>query len=289
MNPIFYKYNDPGAPAYVGDATAGEIVKILDACLVNGYGSKAGAGWTIEYTGTNRRVYRAPAGNRFSVFVDDTPVIAYGFWKGYIAPSGLDLGSGAWGGCYMKRGAQWQVIADDRTVYFMAPGRLHVFGDMFSLMPADAFATVVAGMSNTTGSTTYELTPINGGSIGVARGVSQVGAGIGVNVGGYSSSGLAVGGGGVVSWMNPLWPWPNPADSSLHLGRISVGLAATGLRGYLRGVWLIPHSASNFSTDVQDPTVLEGSGDFAGRIIEVYGGIQNGGVIAFERTAWDHN
>ena len=43
--PIVYKSTDSGAPTLNG--TKGTLITVLKACLVNGYGAKAGAGWTI--------------------------------------------------------------------------------------------------------------------------------------------------------------------------------------------------------------------------------------------------
>lgn len=70
--PTFYHSSDAGAPQVTSVSTAGQIVAVLDACLVNGYGTKAGAGWTIEFTDTNIRVYRAGAGNRYFLRVDNS-------------------------------------------------------------------------------------------------------------------------------------------------------------------------------------------------------------------------
>lgn len=54
--PTVYKSTDASAPTCSG--LGGSLVSLLDAVLVNGYGSKAGLGWTIVDTGTNWRVYR---------------------------------------------------------------------------------------------------------------------------------------------------------------------------------------------------------------------------------------
>ena len=66
----FYSYTDASAPLMRG--VVGDLTTLLDAILVNGYGSKSGAGWAIAYTGTNQRVYRPASGNRFYLAIDDT-------------------------------------------------------------------------------------------------------------------------------------------------------------------------------------------------------------------------
>lgn len=65
-----YSYLDASAPVMRG--VVGDLTTLLDACLVNGYGSQTAAGWAIPYTATNKRVYRAPSGNRMYLSVDDT-------------------------------------------------------------------------------------------------------------------------------------------------------------------------------------------------------------------------
>ena len=64
MAVTLYSYTDVGAPSLAGNVLGG-LPPILDACLVNGYGSKAAAGWAIAYTGTNVRTYRPASGNRY--------------------------------------------------------------------------------------------------------------------------------------------------------------------------------------------------------------------------------
>lgn len=53
-----YKWDDVGAPAL--DKTAGCMMTIFKACLVTGYGTKVGAGWTMPFedTATGVKVFR---------------------------------------------------------------------------------------------------------------------------------------------------------------------------------------------------------------------------------------
>ncbi|MGE3907973.1 MAG: hypothetical protein AB7K36_01385, partial [Chloroflexota bacterium] len=51
-----YRSTDSGAPVLTGQA--GSLLNLLDKCLVDGYGSKAAAGWSRPYTGTNKTAYR---------------------------------------------------------------------------------------------------------------------------------------------------------------------------------------------------------------------------------------
>jgi hypothetical protein len=56
-----YKSSDGSAPAIA--RAAGDLITLLDAVLVNGYGAKAAAGWTKEYSGTNKAVYKQGTGS----------------------------------------------------------------------------------------------------------------------------------------------------------------------------------------------------------------------------------
>ena len=55
-----YRSSDAGAPSLTG--AAGSLIALLDACLRTGYGTKAGAGWTKPFTGTNIAAFRQGAG-----------------------------------------------------------------------------------------------------------------------------------------------------------------------------------------------------------------------------------
>ena len=65
-----YRSTDVGAPTLSG--TAGNLINVLDACLVNGYGSKGSLGQTKPYSGTNLAVYRMNVGSGMYLAVDDT-------------------------------------------------------------------------------------------------------------------------------------------------------------------------------------------------------------------------
>ena len=60
-----YRSTDASAPLLSN--TNGSLIAVMKACLVDGYGSKAAAGWTAPYTGTNLIAFKEGAGgnNRF--------------------------------------------------------------------------------------------------------------------------------------------------------------------------------------------------------------------------------
>ena len=56
-----YRSDDVGAPTLT--VADGNMITLLDAVLVNGYGAKPAAGWTKEFSGTNQAIYRNSAAN----------------------------------------------------------------------------------------------------------------------------------------------------------------------------------------------------------------------------------
>lgn len=71
-----YKSSDSGAPSFYG--TTGSVIALLDACLVNGYGSKVAAGWTKPLPNTGSGAfgqsygcYHQPSGSGFYLFIND--------------------------------------------------------------------------------------------------------------------------------------------------------------------------------------------------------------------------
>lgn len=56
MTVRIYRSTDAGAPVLTGQV--GTLVALLDACLVNGYGTQAAAGWTKPYAAANQGAYK---------------------------------------------------------------------------------------------------------------------------------------------------------------------------------------------------------------------------------------
>lgn len=73
--PRFYSWDDDGSP---GRALSGNnqdrLKQILVACLVNGYGSKPGAGWTLEHEHANG--FTLSNGDAYVNFVSNLPASA---------------------------------------------------------------------------------------------------------------------------------------------------------------------------------------------------------------------
>ncbi len=134
-----YRHSDPGAPQLTGQS--GSLVALLDAVLVNGYGvgaaAKAGAGWALQFSGTNKRAYRGSAETGSGVYlrIDDSgadPRVAR--VRAYETMTSIDVGTGlaptaaqsSGGRVWVKSDSAssairpWEIIATDTAFYFFA-------------------------------------------------------------------------------------------------------------------------------------------------------------------------
>jgi hypothetical protein len=127
MSVFVYRWSDTSAPTQSN--VAGELIKVLDACLVNGYGSKPSAGWSKVFAGTNLAVYRAPAGRRCYLRVDDTQT--YTSVNAYATMSDINTGtepfvtesyiySRFWKATSVTSDNTWEIYATDRSFYFIS-------------------------------------------------------------------------------------------------------------------------------------------------------------------------
>ena len=170
-----YRSTDASAPVLTGQA--GALVGVLDACLVNGYGAKAAAGWTIPFTATNKRNYKNSAvdGTGSTLYVDDTgsggggvqEALCTGFKTGTAIGAGTgqfptiaQLGIGIGAVVVRKSNTAdttarpWTVVADDTCFYlftqtgdFTSPVCVvpFMFGDIFSYATSDPYKAMIIG------------------------------------------------------------------------------------------------------------------------------------------------
>lgn len=94
MTVRIYHSSDASAPVLAN--TAGSMITVLDAVLVNGYGDKDPLGWTKEFSGTNVAVYRndstIPGSSGMYLRVDDTNA-TYALVRAYKTMSGINTGT----------------------------------------------------------------------------------------------------------------------------------------------------------------------------------------------------
>ena len=85
-----FSSGDNGAPRL--DYSSGSLIRLLEACLITGYGSKSPVGWLqpiptlSSSTDGYAACYKQPSGSGMTLFVNDgTPYSASGNWWGNVA------------------------------------------------------------------------------------------------------------------------------------------------------------------------------------------------------------
>ena len=279
-----YRSDDAGAPVLSG--TAGALINVLDACLVDGYGDQLAAGWEKAYSATSRGAYRAASGNRFYLDVTDTDT-RYPVLRGYRQMTAIGVGTGPFpsagqlssGVRTMKSSASgstprpWVLIASPRAFYLwiaadaveMSGYTLLVdvvfFGDAVSYLPGDAYMTLLIGKSTadiTAANTRFGNTLTTGAdSAGhyIASDWIQTGnatpCGCLQTMPGTSTSTGSIG-----------CAYPDPITGSLLLDRMRVcegGVSQYLVRGHLPGVYNPAHNQPGNHLDV-----LQGRGVLTG-------------------------
>lgn len=174
-----YHSGDTSAPSLSG--TSGALITVLDACLVNGYGTKPGAGWTKPFADSaSVAAYRQATGSMLYLSVRDsdaglfhTAVSAEAQFTGYETMSTVDVGTGAFPTASQGPGASisssylvirkskeisttdrpWTIFADSSSFYaFVSTGDTaniyygFAFGDIYSVHTgSDAYKCMIVG------------------------------------------------------------------------------------------------------------------------------------------------
>jgi len=85
-----YSSTDTGAPVLNGTASA--LIGVLDACLVNGYGSRTSLGWTKAFSGADLAAYLMSAGSGVYLRVDDSATTTTKL-RGFTTMSDVNTGT----------------------------------------------------------------------------------------------------------------------------------------------------------------------------------------------------
>lgn len=290
-----YKSTDTSAPTLTGQV--GSLVALLDACLVNGYGSSTAAGWTKPYTATNKAVFYMGAGTpRMYIDVDDTGTQESRL-VGYESMSAVATGTGPFptaaqlsGGIFYRKSSTadatarpWLLVACERAFYlFSGPAQTTYgatassdvglgFGVFPSYKSGDAFNCFINGQVATGASLSRlgTITHICNGTdtftattgIFVSRAYTQIGTAITASkiVPGSVSSAALSGAMGTYGGA-----YPDPITGGFRLARCLIceadGGGKTIERGYMPGFWGVMHNlpANYFDT-------FGGSGALAGK------------------------
>jgi hypothetical protein len=310
----FYASSDASAPQRSG--TAGSLLTVLDAILVNGYGAKAAAGWTKPIANVgNCGHYKQSAGSGFHVFINDngpngTSTFKEAWATGWETMTSIAAPVGAGSGQF-PTAAQllttghvvvrkssvadastryWSCFADAYTFYFFAEeapatglnGGLW-FGDIYSIR---------------TGSPEIGRCIIVGGSLensAVASDWSQTSQNTGVMTGHFMARDWGGTGGSVTvgKFGNYAWnsgstnlagtiPAPNGPDNSYYVTPLVVHSTNKAFRGRMRGVYQSAHPSSTYAEGAS----ITGTGDNAGKTFQRSPlGLVGGGFVFIETSA----
>lgn len=321
-----YRSTDASAPVLTGQV--GSLTALLLACLVNGYGSKAAAGWTNPFSGTNARIFRPGSGVQHYFGVADDGSTAATAKEGQL--TGWETAT-AWAtnaspgsntgpfptnvqnalGVTMRKSATadataraWAVIADARTCYVMmftgdqagfALGAC--FGEIYSLLTVpDLYRSIVIGRPTpniATISTTTELLPVltvNAGATIGGHYMPRIYTGIGSSAQ-VRKWGDAGRGNATASYFmgGSGLSLPEPVTGAIHVAPIHITDASTTVRGRLRGLFQCCHNGgASPPTGFADGATVTGSGAYTGRTFYVV----NAGTFCyfFDMTGpWETN
>jgi hypothetical protein len=301
-----YASTDASAPVLNG--VAGSLLTVLDACLVNGYGSQVQAGWSKPFANSGNIGCYTNAGTGLSVSINDNGP-GGGTGKearatGYEVLTSVSTGTGpfpnvtqgASGAGFVvirksnstsSTARDWFVIADNLTFYlFMATQDVanaymgFMFGDFFSLKSAtDSYRCMIIGRtaenSDTSSETLHLLqSNITANSAGKFIARSYGGGGTSIQVGTHGDSSKTNS-----SFLNGVMQFPNGPDGALYLTPVWVHESSTStIRGRLRGFYQQCHPDLSFS----DGTTFSGAGDYAGKTFRMWKlAAGNGGVGIF--------
>lgn len=264
-----YFHTDASAPVLTG--AAGALINVLDACLVNGYGAKAAAGWTKSFSGTNKAAYRQGGGNQMYLRVDATGTSSARV-IGYEVMTDVDTGTGPFpadgqvsGGGYWYLSTTttsverpWMVLADDKLVFFVCvidktaaegfaasignqPG--YLFGDAVSFLPDDDFLTVISVGTGVGGSARSYLAQASNSAASVttglyaARSASQTGGSTALCL---CTAGLIwAGAAGTIGTVIPAYP--NAYTGKLDIAPVYVREQNSTIRGRIPGFFAPAH------------------------------------------------
>jgi hypothetical protein len=312
-----YRSSDASAPALRGN-TPGDLINLLDKCLVTGYGSKAAAGWTKPYTGTNLAVFRNGAGsNGMYLRVDDTSTAATNRAarvRGFEAMSDVNTGTpqpfptevqqsggGYWWTKYTSSTAanarEWIVWADEKRFYIYIDNypeqttqeynnSFYGFGDILSYKTGDATHTFLLHDPSTSAPYTSQQyfnqpSSLSGahGSLHMARRFDQLGSPVAMGWhSDYVKQTATMGSGGV--------SYPHGPDGALLMAPVfchDPTSSPYNIRGVFPGLWAHCHASSIFG----HLDTFSGQGDLAGREFIVIRGGSSSSIIVETSDTWE--
>lgn len=303
MTVTVYRSTDAGAPNVLA-GTIGTLITVLDACLVNGYGAKAGAGWTKPFSGTNLAAYKQGSGCGFYLRVDDSALAVQAKAVGYETMFDVNTGTNAFPtsgqlstGVYFPKSSTadavvrpWVVVATSKAFYLYVHydetnitasstyKLIAFFGDFTSYKSGDAYNCAIVGSNavnasvNNFGLTASALNVSLNGHY-VARSYTQVGGSI--NAGKVIDSArngatYRIGNAGAST------PYPSPITGGIDMCPVVVTEGASGqivARGEMPGLYAPLHTlpANHYDT-------FSGSGELTGKTFQLFDCHEGSGI-----------
>jgi hypothetical protein len=309
-----YRSTDASAPSLTGNA--GSLITVLDACLINGYGTQTAPSpaWTHPVvTASNIASYKQPSGSGLAVVINDN------------GPNGTSLGKEAWatgwesvagvgspvgsGTNQFPTAAQlltsghvvirkstatgatvrdWVVLADSSTFYlFVLTGDTagmyygFMFGDIYSLnATTDSYRCMIIGRD------------LENSALVADEGMDKLSALASAVVGNFMARSYTAAAGsitvgkhgdatkGSAATLLGTMVYPNPQDAELYATPIwVVENGGPSVRGRLRGLYQVLHAISSF-TDGQ--SMVANTGDFNGKTFLFIKQTANAGIYLME-------
>jgi len=261
-----YRYDDVDAPVLTG--ATGSVNNLIKACLVTGYGAKAGAGWTEEFTTTNISAYKMGAAPFSFLKVSDTAAVSSSSYTrliGYNNMTDINTGTNSFpteaqvaGGLYHYKSVDgttarpWMIIADNNAFWLFQYRALTTaqgftvsnsceslfFGQLLGTATGDTNSTTIIANQATGNTYTLGLVTDFSNSVGHYTNNRYDGS---INVDSSIQTSkrplLNIGTNniGVATTFN----YPDPVTNGLLLSRVYIGQTSSPiyLRGYLPGMW----------------------------------------------------
>ena len=314
-----YRSSDASAPVLRGN-TPGDLINVLDKCLVTGYGAKTAAGWTKPYTGTNVAAFRQGAGsNSMYLRIDDTStaagdrpfkITAYetmsdvntGLPQSFPTNVQESGGMNVWTKQTSSTAAnarEWIIWADEKLFYMYlnpyperAAGATQKyytqfwgFGDINTYKTGDATHTMILG--SLPGSSIYSSQNIFNGSSNVSSSHGKLymarrfdQLGSPIPMGWHSDYVKQSG-----LYCGGSLSYPHGPDGGLYMAPIwchDPNSSPYNIRGVFPGLWAHAHPESILA----HLDTFEGQGDLAGRNFIYLGGGSGSGIIIDQSDNW---
>lgn len=283
-----YRWDDASAPTLTGQAGTYDLITVLDACLVTGYGAKAAAGWTKPYTGTGKAAFLQGTGsNGRYLRVDCSSSGQYPRLRSYDTMSDVDTGTNpvptdeqiSGGGYAMTSNGTgstqrpWVVLADAKRFYLWVgytastatgladttANPVFFFGDFEKRNTGDIYNTLIvvgtsaaASSCNVFGTATGQNTTSATAGHYVAGSNAQVAGSLAI-----SKTIKAAAVGTSTNLGNASRPYPDPVTGGMLLSRLFI--VESGLdRGYLPGCYTPLHTLPGAPGDTLTGTTTGG-------------------------------